>query len=94
MRTVLVERVVDVDEQRAQVLGLFEGEVRVDGEQGGQLEEGQEQGLGEALELESVVVMRGGGVGGGLLLLLARGGEVGDAEVLGGDQLRLELWSR
>lgn len=55
MRTVLVEDVVEVDEDGAQVLDLLLGMGGVDGECARELEEVEEEGFGEAFEFEGAV---------------------------------------
>lgn len=98
MRAVLVERVVDVDEQRAQVVDLGGGVRRVRPQRARQLEEVEEERLDEALQLEGVVVVRpvaraGGGAGGVAVGARGvRGREVGYALLLERRELVIELF--
>lgn len=88
MRPVLVEDVVDVDEDCAQVLDLglcVGGAARHDA---GELEKIEQQRFGEALELKGAVVVFGVfGVGGACC------GQVVDALLFEGGQLVVELWN-
>ena len=86
MRPVLVERVVDVDEQRADVLDLGVGVGGLRGQHARELEEVEEEGFDEAFELEGAVGVGcvfgvwdcGGGLGGGIGCCCGgRGGEAG-----------------
>lgn len=86
MWPVLVEDVVHVDEDCAQVVDLglcVGGAARHDARQ---LEEVEQQRLGEALELKGAVVVLGVFVGGGVC-----GGQVVDALFFEGRQLVVEL---
>lgn len=86
MRPVLVEDVVDVDEEGAQVLDLglgVGGALRQDARQ---LEEVEEQRFGEALELKGAVVVLGVFGGGG-----ACRGQVVDALLFERGKLVVEL---
>lgn len=86
MRPVLIEDVVHVDEDCAQVLDLglcVGGAARHDARQ---LEEVEQQRLGEALELKGAVVVLGVLVGGRV-----GGGQVVDALILERGQLVVEL---
>lgn len=66
MRAVLVEDVVDVDQDGARVGNLGLGIARVARQRADQLEEVEQQRLGQALELKGAVVVLGiFGAGGG-----------------------------
>lgn len=89
VRAVLVEDVVHVDEERAQVLRLGRRGRGAARQRARQLEEVEEQRLGQLLELKGAVVVLGvlGGRG-------PRGGEVGDALLLERGELVVELRRR
>jgi hypothetical protein len=96
---ILVEGVVDVEEQGLEV-GDFRGAVvDIDGEGARELEEVEEEGLDEALELEGVVGVGDvpaveGGAGGGVVALAGGVGgcEVLDAGLFEGYELVGQLW--
>lgn len=67
VRAVLVARVVDIDEDGFDVVGLVDSAVRIDAGYADELEEVEQHGLDKALEVERTVAVRIGGraVGGG-----------------------------
>lgn len=89
VRSVFIQDVVDVDEDCAEVGDLGGCVGGRDGECARELEEVEEEGLGEAFELKGAVVVFGvfGGRGRG-------GGEVGDALVFEGGEFIVELHAR
>lgn len=77
MRTILVAGVVYVDEDGLDILGFLGGAIRVDAGDTYEFEEVEEDGLGEALEVEGAVAVAVGGrsdgaIRGGLETLYAR----------------------
>lgn len=88
MGSVLVDGVVDVDQDDLDVIGLLGGAVRVDAGDADELEEVEECGLGQPLEVESALAVAVAGDG---AVAVGGGGEALEADLLEGRQLILEL---